>query len=180
MPSSRIETIRVGEIMIPLNEYPSVRPDATLREAVELLEHAELEVAGRKSRPRMLLVIDETGRLGGSVRRRDLMRGLEPSFLVTEPLYYRKKLFDVKIDPNLSELSYDHIVKGIKEQSSRPVTDVMRPIQVAIEHDEHVIKAVYEMVSYGITLLPVLKDNRVVGVVRSVELFHEMAHIVLA
>lgn len=179
MPSSRIERMRVREIMIPLDRYPAIPPDCTLKKAVDVMEHAEVDWAGRKSMPRMLLVLDDDGRLRGTVRRRDLMRGLEPSFLVNEPLHYRKKLFDVKIDPNLTELSYDHIVKGIREQAERQVREVMRPIEVAIDHDEHIIKAVYEMVSYGVTLLPVLDNKKVVGVLRSVELFHEMAHIVL-
>jgi predicted transcriptional regulator len=99
---------------------------------------------------------------------------------VTQPLNYRKKLFDVSIDPNLSEMSYDRMVKGIREQAKRPVSEIMRPIQVALDYQDHIIKGIYEMVGYGMTLLPVIKEGKVAGVVRSVELFREMAHIVLA
>jgi predicted transcriptional regulator len=108
------------------------------------------------------------------------MRGLEPKHLVTQPLNYRKKLFDVSIDPNLSELSYEAMVKGIHEQANKPVRSVMRPIQIALDFSDHIIKGVYEMVGYGMTLLPVMQDGKVVGVVRSVELFRELAHIVQA
>jgi predicted transcriptional regulator len=166
--------------MIPIADYPSVIPENTLREAIEKMEQSQLEVNGRKSLPRVLLVLEASGQLVGTVRRRDIMRGLEPKHLVTQPLNYRKKLFDVSVDPNLSELSYDSMVEGIHEQANRPVRSVMRSIQVALEHHDHIIKGVYEMVGYGMTLLPVLKDCKVVGVVRSVELFREMAHIVRA
>ena len=179
-PSRRLETLRIGDIMIPIGDYPSISPESTLKEAIAEMEQAQLKVDGRTSLPRVLLVMEFTGELIGTVRRRDIMRGLEPKHLVTQPLNYRKKLFDVSIDPNLSELSYESMVKGVREQAKQPVRSIMRPIQIALEHSDHIIKGVYEMVGYGITLLPVMQDGKVVGVVRSVELFRELAHIVQA
>jgi CBS domain-containing protein len=168
---------RVRDVMIPLNRYPNVRDTTTLREAVDVLEHAQIEVDGRKSLPRVLLVFDAIDVMVGYVRRRDLMRGLEPKFLVVQPLAYRKKLFDVAVDPNLSELPYDRVVTGIREQASRPVSDVMQPVEIVIQADDHIMKAVYEMVSRDLSLLPVLDGQRLVGVVRSVELFRELAEV---
>ena len=178
--SHRLETLRIGDIMIPVGDYPTVTPENTLKEAIKKIEQAQLEVDGQKSLPRVLLVMEATGELAGTVRRRDILRGLEPKHLVTQPLNYRKKLFDVSIDPNLSELSYETMVKGIHEQANKPVRAVMRPIQIALDYSDHIIKGVYEMVGYGLTLLPVLQKGKIVGVVRSVELFRELAHIVLA
>ena len=71
----------IGEIMVPLEQYPCVRDDTTLREAVEVIESAQIEVRQRKSLPRGLLVYDEIGVFVGYARRRDIMRGLEPAFL---------------------------------------------------------------------------------------------------
>ena len=154
-----------------------MRDNTSLREAVEAIEGAQLEVKGRKSLPRVLFVYDEIGVFVGYVRRRDIMRGLEPRSLVSQPLEYRKKLFDVAIDPNLSELSYDHVVNGIREQGGRPVSDVMQPIDATVEANDHVIKAVYEMVSLDVSPIPVLDDGKVVGVVRTVDVFHELAQM---
>lgn len=173
--TERGEMRTVGEIMVPIDQYPSVRDNTTLRDAVEVIEKAQIEIAGRKSLPRVLFVYDEIGVYVGYVRRRDIMRGLEPRSLVSQPLEYRKKLFDVAVDPNLSELSYDHLVSGIREQGSRPVSDVMQPIEATIDAEDHVIKAVYEMVSLDTSPIPVLKDGHVVGVVRTVDVFHELA-----
>jgi len=178
-PADRLEKLRIGDIMIPIDDYPRIGPQTTLREAMLALERAQLEVDGRKSLPRVLLVMDGAGKLLGTVRRRDIMRGLEPRHLVSQPLNYRKKLFDVSVDPNLAELSHDKTVNGIREQAGRQVREVMRPIEVAIETRDHIIKGIYEMVGYGLTLLPVLEAGRVVGVVRSVELFRELSYIVL-
>lgn len=165
----------VGEIMVPLAQYPCVRDNTTLREAVAVIENAQIDIGQRKSLPRVLLVYDAIGVFVGYARRRDIMRGLEPSSLVSRPLEYRKKLFDVAVDPNLSELSWDHVVKRMREQGERPISDVMRPIEATIEADDHIIKAVYEMVSLDVSPIPVLKDGKVVGVVRTVDVFHELA-----
>ncbi|NIM52689.1 MAG: CBS domain-containing protein [Gemmatimonadales bacterium] len=168
---------RVGEIMVPVEQYPSVRDNATLREALAKIEESQLEVALRKSLPRVLLVFDEIDVLVGYVRRRDIMRGLVPRYLVSEPLEYGEKPFEVAIDPNLSELSYDRVVRGILEQAGRPVSDVMHPIEAIIDADDHLMKAVQELVSLDLSLIPVLQEGRVVGVVRSVDVFHELAQL---
>ena len=168
---------RVRDVMIPLERYPAVRDTATLREAVDIMRTAEIEVDQRKSLPRVLLVFDAIEVLVGYVRRRDIMRGLEPRYLVVQPLEYRKKLFDVAVDPNLSELSYDRVITGIREQASRPVSDVMQPIEDVLQADDHIMKAIYEMVSQDLTLIPVVDGKQLVGVVRSVELFHELVQV---
>jgi predicted transcriptional regulator len=163
--------------MIPVAKYPSVRDKATLREAIAKIEEAQLEVELRKSLPRVLLVFDEINVLVGTVRRRDIMRGLEPKFLLSKPLEYKKKLFDIEVDPNLAELSYDRVVRGIRDQANRPVSDVMRPVEAILDADDHVMKAVQEMVALDVTLIPVLEKGKLVGVVRSVEVFHELAQL---
>lgn len=172
----RFEKVRVADVMVPLADYPKVSVDTALGEALEVIEAAKIEVADRTSIPRLLLVFEDEF-LVGTIRRRDLMRGLEPSFLVSRPLYYRKQLFRVEADTNLSELSYDRVVKGVREQASRPVSDVMRPIEFVVQSSDHLIKAVYEMVSHNRSLLPVMKEGEVVGVVRSLELCSELAQL---
>ena len=174
-----MEATWVENLMIPMDVYPYIPQWYTLKQAMKVLESSKLEVEGRQSLPRSLLVFDEEYNMVGYVRRRDIMRGLEPKFLVSEPLSYRKKLFDVKIDPNLSELSFDKVVKGMREQAAREVSEVMRPVEVTIFHDDHLMKAVYEMVSYSVSLIPVIKDQQVIGVIRSADVFHQLSKILL-
>ena len=107
------------------------------------------------------------------------MRGLEPNFLVNQPLEARVKFFEVGVDPHLSELSkevdIERVVKGLRDQGSRPVGDVLRPISTSLGPDDQIMKAVYEMVSLNESLVPVVEGEQVIGVVRSVDVFHEMA-----
>jgi len=174
---------RVREMMIPLDEYPWVRIDDTLAHAIRVIEESQLKVGRRASLPRVLLVFDHDDELVGIVRRRDIMRGLEPSFLVSQPLEYRVKLFEVKVDPHLTELStelskevdLERVVKGLRDQADRPVGDVIRPVPTSLGPDDQVMKAVYEMVSLTPSLIPVVEEEKVIGVLRSVDVFHELA-----
>ncbi|MFH1764306.1 MAG: CBS domain-containing protein [Gemmatimonadota bacterium] len=171
----------VADIMIPLDRYPWVRITDPLSHAVKIIENSELEVGRQRSLPRVLLVFDNDDRLAGLVRRRDIMRGLEPSFLVAQPLEYRIKLFEVGLDSHLSELSkefsLERVVKGLRAQATRPVGGVLRPIAATLKPDDRIMKAIYEMVSLNESLIPVVEDDEVLGVVRSVDVFHELARL---
>jgi predicted transcriptional regulator len=83
----------------------------------------------------------------------------------------------VEIDPNLAELSYDKMTAGIRKRANLLVREFMIPIKATINYDDHIMKAIHEMVDRNTSLLPVLKDNRVVGVVRSVDLLSSLALI---
>ena len=167
----------VQDIMLPLDEYPCILQTLTLRDAISKMA-VQITRKGQLSLPRVALVFD-TGfsDLLGLLRRRDIMRGLEPRFLVGGALDYRRKLFDVEIDPNLSELSHDTIIARICKRADRLVSDFMIPIKVTIDYNDHIMKAMSEMVDRNTSLLPVLKENRVVGVVRSVDVLAEIALI---
>lgn len=176
----RLETMRVRDIMIPLDKYPSLKTTATLRDAIKLMESFQIEFGGRSSLPRAILIFDYDGSFCGCIRRRDILRGLEPKFLVSEPIRYRMKLFDINLDPNLFEMANRHVARGMTEQAFRPVTDVMRPIEARLSPDDHIMKAAYEMVVYGLNLIPVMeRKKQVIGVVRSVEILSEISKLVL-
>jgi CBS-domain-containing membrane protein len=174
-----MEFKQAGDFMIPLDMYPHIPYWFTLRQTIAELESTELEIMGRKSLPRWVLVFDEKYQLMGTARRRDVLRGLEPEFLMNKPLEVRKNLFNVKIDSNLSELSYDKLIEGMRKQSERPVSDIMQPIKTTVDYRDHMIKVIYEMVENNVSMIPVLKDNKVVGVVRSADLLGEVVRIVL-
>jgi len=168
----------VQDIMVPLEEYPCVPDTHTLRQAIEEMGKVQILRGKQASLPRVALVFDESfSDLLGMLRRRDIMRGLEPEFLVGGSLEYRRKLFDVEIDPNLPELSHDKIVAGIRKRANRLVREFMIPIKATIDYDDHIMKAIYEMVDQNTSLLPVLKDDEIVGVVRSVDVLSEIALI---
>ncbi len=172
-----LDTIIVGEIMVPLEKYPHIYDTATLKEAIKVIKDAELEVNGIRSLARMVLVFDSQNRLEGLLRRRDIMKGLEPEFLRMKPIQYRKKLFGIRMDPNLAVLSQPNLKERIKERSMTKVSEVIRPIVQTVNYGDNLLKVIYEMVDNNISLLPVMDKDRVVGVARSVDAFSELVKL---
>jgi CBS-domain-containing membrane protein len=173
-----MENKRASDLMIPLSEYPHMPYWFTLRQAMATLRSSSIEVGGRVSLPRAFLVFNEAYELLGVVRRRDILRGLEPQF-ERKRWSYPRKLFDVKADPDLFELSDGKAAGRIKERAERPVGDVMQPIKVTLQHDDHLMKIIYEMVENNLSMIPVLEEGSVVGVVRSVDVLDEVSKLVL-
>ncbi len=173
-------TKRAGEIMIPLGEYPHIPLRYTIKQAVEEMEAAMIVKNGRHSLPRALLVFDRDYDLVGTVRRRDLLRTLEPQFLRSLPVHHQRKLFDVEADVNLIDISAGRIADAMRANSELPVANCVRPITGTCKVDEHLAKVIYKMFTFDLNLLPVLDNkNNVMGVVRSVDVFHEIASIIL-
>jgi len=175
MEERKMESLRAKDIMISLDEYPHVPFWYSIKEAVEIMRKSQIEIEGKKSLPRALLVFDEENHLLGIVRRRDLLKGLEPKFLRTMPIPERKKLFDIEADLNLIDLTSGQINQAMREQAKTPVSDIMIPVAATAEYDEHLAKIIYKMVSRDMTLIPILKDREVVGVVRTVDVFDVIA-----
>jgi predicted transcriptional regulator len=113
----------------------------------------------------------------GIVRRRDILRGLEPKFLKTMSITHRRQLFSIEADPNLVDLSSGKVAKSMQEQASQPVTEVMQPIVTTVDYEDHLAKIISKMINMDLNLIPVMKDKMVVGVVRSVDVFNEIASL---
>lgn len=168
-----------GEIMIPLDQYPHIPYWFTIRQAVAAMEKSEIERDDKKSLPRALLVFDEHYHLLGCVRRRDILRGLEPKFLRTMPVAHRKSLFEVDVDPNLADLTSGKISLALQEQADQPVSEIMSPISTMVDVKDNLAKIIYKMVSRDLNLIAVSREDKLVGVVRSVDVFHEVASLLL-
>ena len=164
-----------GELMIPLNKYPHIPYWFSVRQAIAELTHSQLEIDGVKSLARAVLVFDDEYNLMGLVRRRDIMKGFEPENFFGDHAHYSKHLFEVKHDPNLLEITCEKLHKSVEERAEKTVSAVMTPIEATVDFDDHLYKIVYEMNHHQISMLPVIKDDAVVGVIRTVEVIAQIA-----
>ena len=70
----------VRQLMIPLEQYPTIGVEATLYQATTSLEKAHDSLPDRIYKPRALLVVDEAGRVVGKLNLWDCLRALEPKY----------------------------------------------------------------------------------------------------
>lgn len=170
---------KAGDIMIPLEKYPHMPYWFTMRQAMAEMEHSVLEINGRKSLPRYVLVFDEQYRLMGVVRRRDILRGLEPEFLMDKSADERKILFNGNPDQAVQRELLARVVAATRERANRPISEIMQPIENTVDYNDHIFQIIYDMNVTRVSMLPVMKDGRVVGVVRSVDVLHEICSFIL-
>jgi CBS domain-containing protein len=75
-----MNSIKVKDWMVPLDEYATVSEDATLNEAVLALERARGRFDRKGYRHRAVLVLDKGGRVIGKLSQLDVLRCLEPKY----------------------------------------------------------------------------------------------------
>ncbi|MFZ5898964.1 MAG: HPP family protein [Bacillota bacterium] len=149
------------ELMIPLEKCPTVRLEQTVKDAVALLK----STAG--SGYRNVLVLDDAGKPAGFVSFHSVLEALQPEFLVTDkwtlPVFWR-----------------GFLEAKCREEAYKKVREVMRPISfITIDAQDPITKAVHLMVSHGIQTLPVIEDGKVIGILRSREIFDEVSDLII-
>jgi len=171
---------KASELMIPLEAYPHVPYWFSIRQAVAIMEKAEEGSDGRNRLigARSVLVFNETYKLLGTIRRRDIFAGLGANFLPDSDRP-AQTLPSVKNGTVKETSSSDSLVREIVTQAERPISEVMQPIQSTVDHEDHLLQVMSKMVEENASTLPVLRDAVVVGVVRSVEVFKEIATLIL-
>lgn len=75
-----MKTIKVKELMVPLNDYATVSQKATLRDAVLALEEAQTTLDPSRHKHRAVLVLDENGRVVSKITMKNILVALEPKY----------------------------------------------------------------------------------------------------
>ncbi len=158
------------DLMIPLEDYPHIPYWFTLRQAMAIIREAAIKFEGRFE-PRAVLVFDEKYQLMGILTLRDIITGLEPKFLQETSL--------IKMDPSLTVLMGNFFGPKMKEQSQRPVSEVMSPIKVTVNAEDPITKPLYLMIKENAGLIPVMQGGKVAGMLRLSDLFGEISKMVL-
>ncbi|MGD2186392.1 MAG: CBS domain-containing protein [Desulfobacterales bacterium] len=75
-----MRTIKVKELMVPLEKYATVPDVATLREAVLALEKAQMKLGPSQHKHRAIMVLDENGKVMSRITIKDILVALEPNY----------------------------------------------------------------------------------------------------
>ncbi|MGQ9558261.1 MAG: CBS domain-containing protein [Desulfurispora sp.] len=165
---------QVRDLMVNVEQYPAVTSDATFREVAAALKRS-CPQAGGDVQTRAVLVY-ENNLLTGLVSLEDLMRAIEPQYLKGGT--YRGWTVDAAwAIPVFWEGLF---TERCLDAAERRVREIMRPVDFCVNADDPLIKAVYGMGKYQTNILPVVEEERVIGMIRSIEIFQEITSIILA
>lgn len=150
----------ISDLIIPLSEYPHMPYWGTLKEAI-----VQLNVA-YETNHHTVLVFDEAYKLVGILHQKDILRGLEPKFTQ----HYNSGV----------PIAWDDLLRSSGEKRlSLSVKEFMSEAKAKLEVNDSILKASHLMLQNDVFLLPVMEENKLIGVVRMGDLFHEITNAVL-
>lgn len=163
----------VRDHIITLDRYPHLKEDQSLHDAVEIIKsytHAPEERLAYSA----LFILDSNNRLVGWARLRDIIRGIDPRFngLAKVDKFEGKKT-DVT---NLITLWEDSFFEECSKRGTKKVREFMSPVQHTVKGSDSLLKALSIMLSENVTVLPVVDNDRVAGVIRLEEIFNAITN----
>jgi CBS domain-containing protein len=143
---------KVKDLVIPLSEYPHMPYWATLKEAI-----VQLNVAYETGHHTVLV---------GMLLQKDILRGLEPKFAQ----HYEEGV----------PIAWDDLLKsGSEKRLAQPIKEFMSEVTAKIDAEDSILKVSHIMLQKDAYLLPVMEREKLIGVVRMGDLFHEITKIML-
>ena len=169
--------MKIKDRMIPLENYPTVLPDATLREAALSLRTSYCELDSgmcTEAGPRTVLVVDEKGKLLGILDFNSFLETLIPE--ITGGLSAKLSALGISIAfaqadaAALDESRLGFQARVIKNAETK-VRDIMLKVRGIIDADANLMDGLKRMFRNKIIVLPVYEGDKLVGVLRDADLF---------
>jgi len=145
----------IKKLIIPLTDYPHMPYWATLEEAIVLLNFSH------ESGFHTVLVFDEFYKLLGMLNWKEILRAINPKF---------KELSSEKIDI---------ITSWDDNKFKMPIKDFMSPFDITVDAGDDILKVAYLLLQHDIDIIPVKESEKVLGVVRMHDIFHEITGLIL-
>lgn len=170
---------RVDSIMLSLSEYAVVGPDATLAEAIEVLERSRVGLEPGRQAHRAVLVQDRGGAIVGKLGHLSFLRALLPercSLQSSEVLDRAGVSDDMKQSTaGTFDLLQDEFANPCQRARSVRVGDVCAPAAFTVARDASLLEAVRVFLAHQTLSLLVTDGAATVGILRLVDLYDAIA-----
>lgn len=172
----------VKDLMVPLSEYATVHPGATLFEAVLALEKAQEEFDHTKYRHRAILVMDEKNQVVGKLSQLDVIRALEPQSDESDELksleqfgFSRKFVWNLRKQQRLQAAPIANIAQAAGAIKVEALMQAPTEGEYVDENTSSDIAA-HQLVLGSHSALLVTRKKCIVGVLRLTDVFAAVFH----
>ena len=174
----------VKDLMHPLSEYATVSGDATIRDAIEALDKAQLALCGNRHHHRAVLVLDDNDEVIGKLSYWAILRKLEPKFLNTDELVELSKAsftadYMEELEESLTGF-LGNLTALCKKASGAKAKDAMVPVGTLIDENESLVSAIHHLVLTHEQSLLATRNGKIVGTLRLSDVFQEVADFILS
>ncbi len=164
-----------GELMVPLEEYAVVGPDASLLDVVLALEKAQRALPAGRQPHRAVLVVGPEGKVVGKLGHLAFLKALEPRYDAMGDL---RTLSRAGLSPDFITSMMGHMdlwKEDFEDICARAratrVGDVMRPVAESVPEDAPLREALHNIIVHQSLSLLVTRGPDVVGILRLSDIF---------
>ena len=177
-----MQNITVKDLMIPLDEYATVRDDASLYEAVKALEKAQKDFNRERYLylHRAILVYDKNKKIIGKISQMDVLKALEPRYRdIGDFDAISRAGLSVEFVKSIMD-HYDLYQRSFAEMcraaSDLRVKDIMYTpgSDEYVEENESLGNAIHHLIMGHHQSLLVTRDKDIVGILRLTDVFNEI------
>ena len=181
-----MEEIRVKDLMVPLSEYSSISADASLYQAIRILEEAHREYDQKRYKYRVILVHDKNNKIVGLLSDLEALRGLEPAYReIGDVRSIALSGFSAEFLKTMAE-NYQLWQEPLGDICGKAVRIKVRDIEYSplegncIEQDATLNEAIHRLIiGYHQNLLVVTgEEKEIIGVLRLYDVFKQIYNIV--
>jgi predicted transcriptional regulator len=173
-------TRKVKEIMLSLNDYAVVDCNASLFEALEVLDRAQAALEPGRHPHRAVLVKDDNGTIVGKMGHMAFLRALLPEHRAWE--FDDAMLERAGVSPDMRdtssrilELMGEDVVDVDERAKNVRVVDACVPTSATIEREAPLFEAIRTFLVHDTLSLLVTDGGRTVGILRLFDLLDELA-----
>ena len=170
-----MQETRLRDVMIPIEDYTTLDPESTIRDAVEKLKESFMSkmCTSRimETGHRSLLVMDQRRRVLGILVITDLLEWIMPAYLSAP----KPSMADsVQYSPMFWTGMF---TRQVKEMGKKKIKEVMSPAPCTIDENANLMEAAYSMIKNKERRLAVVRKGEVMGIIREQDMFFEIERI---
>jgi CBS domain containing-hemolysin-like protein len=179
-----MKTIKVKELMVPLEDYATVPSGAMLLQAVLALEKAQMSLDPSRHKHRAILVLNESGKVVSKMTMKSILVALEPNYGkvegsdVLERSGYSPDLIKSMLEDNAL---WTRPMQLVRERAAKiRVVDFMQiPSETEYIHENATLgEAVHQFIVSPYHSLLVTHEDDVVGILRLSDIFTKVCDII--
>lgn len=169
----------VSDLMVPVAQFPVVKADDSVKEAVRRLTKVFLRERDDE-RVRTILVVDEAQNVVGMLSFRKILRSLVPEALGK----FSERLRALGISAAFAQAGFEELTTAraefserVVEEASMQVKEIMTTVHGGVQIDTPLPEAIRIKFKEDLQVVPVYRGDKLIGILRDVELFLALAEV---
>lgn len=167
---------RVKDLMLTVDDYPTINGNASMLDAFEVLSSSQVNVKPGNQPFRAILVLDDEGKVIGKVGHLSFLRALEPKY---REVFDIDKLTRASMSPSYLDSMLEHFNLWDTDQidvctiaKHTKVSDIMQPITESIDENESISNAIHKLIMWQSLSLLVSSGQEIVGIIRLSDIYN--------